>query len=61
MEQHWNDLNCDLHKSIPSGSALAFIDNHDNQRGHGGGGSMLTFREPRLYKVTPPSTRKFDT
>jgi len=36
---------------MPSGSALAFIDNHDNQRGHGGGGSMLTFREPRLYKM----------
>ena len=23
---------------MPSGKALAFIDNHDNQRGHGGGG-----------------------
>jgi len=36
---------------MPSGSALAFIDNHDNQRGHGGGGPMITFRESRLYKM----------
>lgn len=36
---------------MPSGSALVFIDNHDNQRGSGGGGSHLTFREPKLYKM----------
>lgn len=36
---------------MPDGNALAFIDNHDNQRGHGGGGDLLTFREPKLYKV----------
>lgn len=28
-----------------------FIDNHDNQRGHGGGGGVLTHWEPRPYKV----------
>ena len=37
---------------FPSGSALVFVDNHDNQRGHGGGGSILTFRQPRSYKVS---------
>ena len=36
---------------MPNGNALVFIDNHDNQRGHGGGGSHLTYREPKLYKV----------
>jgi alpha-amylase len=36
---------------MPDGNALVFIDNHDNQRGHGGGGPMLTFREPKLYKM----------
>ena len=36
---------------MPDGNALVFIDNHDNQRGHGGGGDLLTFREPKLYKV----------
>ena len=36
---------------MPDGNALVFIDNHDNQRGHGGGGSLLTFRESKLYKV----------
>ncbi|KAH9519908.1 hypothetical protein Btru_071218 [Bulinus truncatus] len=28
-----------------------FIDNHDNQRGHGGGGGVLTHWEPRPYKL----------
>ncbi|KAK7084372.1 Pancreatic alpha-amylase 2a5 [Halocaridina rubra] len=33
-------------------NALVFIDNHDNQRGHGAGGDMiLTFRVDRLYKM----------
>jgi len=37
---------------LASGNALTFIDNHDNQRGHGAGGDMiLTFRTPKLYKV----------
>ncbi|ESO93547.1 hypothetical protein LOTGIDRAFT_178520 [Lottia gigantea] len=31
--------------------AVNFIDNHDNQRGHGGGGSVLTHWEPRPYKM----------
>ncbi|XP_032885054.1 pancreatic alpha-amylase-like [Amblyraja radiata] len=37
---------------MPSDRSLVFIDNHDTQRGHGpGGSSVLTFWEPRLYKV----------
>jgi alpha-amylase len=36
---------------LKSGDALAFVDNHDNQRGHGAGGeNILTFRASRLYK-----------
>uniref|UniRef100_A0A1W7RB82 Alpha-amylase n=1 Tax=Hadrurus spadix TaxID=141984 RepID=A0A1W7RB82_9SCOR len=33
--------------------ALTFIDNHDNQRGHGAGGygSVLTFFDSRMYKM----------
>jgi alpha-amylase len=28
------------------------VDNHDNQRGHGGGGAnILTYKESKLYKV----------
>ncbi|KAK7790983.1 hypothetical protein R5R35_005217 [Gryllus longicercus] len=36
---------------LPSSDALAFIDNHDNQRGHGGGGDVLTYKTPKLYKM----------
>ena len=37
---------------LPSDHALVFVDNHDNQRGHGGGGdSILTFRLAKLYKM----------
>lgn len=30
--------------------ALTFIDNHDNERGHGGGGEILTYKNPKPYK-----------
>jgi alpha-amylase len=36
---------------IPDGDSLAFLDNHDNQRGHGGGGAILTYKESRQYKI----------
>ncbi|XP_056379398.1 pancreatic alpha-amylase-like [Hyla sarda] len=37
---------------MPNDRALVFIDNHDNQRGHGAGGaSILTFFDARLYKM----------
>ena len=34
-----------------TGDVVNFIDNHDNQRGHGGGGGPLTHWEPKPYKV----------
>ncbi|XP_052436227.1 amyAc_bac_euk_AmyA and Aamy_C domain-containing protein isoform X3 [Carassius gibelio] len=37
---------------MPSDRGLVFVDNHDNQRGHGAGGaSVLTFWDSRLYKI----------
>ncbi|CAG0891410.1 unnamed protein product [Darwinula stevensoni] len=37
---------------LPGSTAVVFVDNHDNQRGHGAGGDMiLTFRVSRLYKM----------
>jgi alpha-amylase len=36
---------------IPDGDAQIMIDNHDNQRGHGAGGDILTFFDSRLYKI----------
>jgi len=43
--QDWGQLN--------GLDALVFIDNHDNQRGHGAGGfgSILTFFEAKMYKI----------
>ena len=32
-------------------SALTFVDNHDNQRGHGGAGGVLTYKESYKYKL----------
>lgn len=37
---------------LPSTSAIVFVDNHDNQRSHGGGGSnILTYKEAKQYKM----------
>jgi hypothetical protein len=36
---------------LPNNHSLVFIDNHDNQRGHGAGGDVLTFRDSKLYKM----------
>lgn len=37
---------------LDSQYALVFVDNHDNQRGHGAGGSsILTFKQPKQYKM----------
>jgi alpha-amylase len=36
---------------MPSDKAIVFIDNHDNQRGHGGGGGVLTHKDGRLYEL----------
>lgn len=37
---------------LPDGKALVFVDNHDNQRGHGGGGNILTHKESRVSSLT---------
>ena len=36
---------------LPGGDAITFVDNHDNQRGHGGGGDILNFFDSRRYKI----------
>ena len=36
---------------MPSHRALVFVDNHDNQRGHGGGGNVLTHRDGEAYEL----------
>ncbi len=36
---------------VPSQKAVVFIDNHDKQRGHGGGGTYLTYKDGRLYTL----------
>lgn len=37
---------------LPSDRAIVFIDNHDNQRGHGAGGNILSHKnEEELYKL----------
>lgn len=35
----------------PSDAAVVFIDNHDKQRGHGGGGTYLTYKDGALYTL----------
>eukprot|EP00057_Strongylocentrotus_purpuratus_P027650 XP_011682124.1 PREDICTED: alpha-amylase 4N isoform X1 [Strongylocentrotus purpuratus] len=39
------------HHNLYDNDALVFVDNHDNQRGHGGGGSLLTFNQADDYKL----------
>jgi alpha-amylase len=36
--------------------AFVFVDNHDNQRGHGSGGDVVTFKDPRKYKIAQAIT-----
>lgn len=36
---------------MPSYLAVVFVDNHDNQRGHGGGGNVITYEDGRLYDL----------
>jgi len=36
---------------MPSEKAVVFIDNHDKQRGHGGGGNYLTHKQGSLYTL----------
>ena len=39
---------------MPDTEALVFVDNHDNQRY--GADNVLTFREPKLYKMAQAFT-----
>lgn len=36
---------------LPSDKAIVFVDNHDNQRGHGGGGTVVTYKNGTLYDL----------
>ncbi len=36
---------------LPGNDSLVFVDNHDNQRGHGAGGEILTYKKARQYKI----------
>lgn len=36
---------------LKSENAVVFVDNHDNQRGHGGGGAILNFKNQQLYEL----------
>jgi len=40
--------------------AFVFVDNHDNQRGHGGGGSILTHKDPVNYRYAVAFTMAND-
>ena len=37
---------------MTSDKAVIFVDNHDNQRGHGGGGHIITHKDGFLYDLT---------
>ncbi|MFQ5568066.1 MAG: alpha-amylase family protein [Rhodothermales bacterium] len=36
---------------LPADKALVFVDNHDNQRGHGAGGHIVTHKDGDLYTL----------
>jgi len=36
---------------MSSDNAVVFVDNHDNQRGHGGGGHIITYKDSSLYDL----------
>lgn len=36
---------------MPSMNAIVFVDNHDNQRGHGSGGHIVTHKDGTLYDL----------
>ena len=42
------------------GDAFVFVDNHDNQRGHGAGSDVLTYNEPREYQIAQAITLGWD-
>ena len=51
---HWFNNNQPFGEAwgfLPSSSSVVFTDNHDNQRGHGGGGKVLTHKQPQIYRL----------
>lgn len=42
----WDEVNF-----LPGDKALVFVDNHDNQRGHGSGGHIVTHKDGALYDL----------
>jgi alpha-amylase len=36
---------------VPSHQSVVFIDNHDKQRGHGGGGNYVTYQDGDLHTL----------
>jgi alpha-amylase len=36
---------------LSGNDVITFVDNHDNQRGHGGGGAILNFFDSRKYTI----------
>jgi len=44
----------------PADRAFVFVDNHDNQRGHGGGGDVVTHQAPELYTAAVCFMLAFD-
>lgn len=45
------DLGNIANGKLASGSAVVFTDNHDNQRGHGAGGEVLSFKDGSKYNI----------
>ena len=45
---------------MPSDKAIVFVDNHDNQREHGGAVAVLTYKDPREYKMATAFLLAFD-
>jgi len=46
---------------LASGDALVFVDNHDNQRGHGGGGNVITYKNSKVNSKAIDSTLYFNS
>ena len=36
---------------LPSDRAIVFVDNHDNQRGHGAGGHIVNYKDGAMYEL----------
>lgn len=47
-ELHASLLSADL---VPGHQAIVFVDNHDKQRGHGGGGNYVTYHNGELHRL----------